>query len=105
MEHVRGNSNGKIVRHHLVWLAMKLVVAPGLNITVDHRPFSERAEEMTGYTWHLPVKMAGQKHTNTSSSSSCDSSQSEKKDRRQITIRTFKKWQGQYNTPHKSLTW
>ena len=30
----------------------------GLNITVGHRPFSEHAQEMTGYTWHLPVKMA-----------------------------------------------
>ena len=27
VEHARGNSNGRIVRHHLVWLAMKLVVA------------------------------------------------------------------------------
>ena len=64
---------------------------PGLNITVGHRPFSEHAQEMTGYTWHLPVKMAGRKHTSTSSSSSFDSSQYEKKDRCQITIRTFGK--------------
>ena len=59
---------------------------------------------MTEYTWHLPVRMAGQKRTSTSSGS-FDSSQSEKKDRRQITVRTFKRWQGQYNAPHESLTW
>ena len=38
----------------------------------------------------------------TSSSSIFDSSQSEKKDRCQITIRTFKRWQWQYNAPHES---
>ena len=27
MERARGNSNGRIVRHRLMWLAMKLVVA------------------------------------------------------------------------------
>ena len=45
------------------------------------------------------------KHTSTSSSSSFDTSQSEKKDKRQITISTFEWWQGQYNAPHESLTW
>ena len=66
---------------------------------------SEHAQKMTGYTWQLPVKMATRKRTRTSSSSSFDSSQSEKKDRHQITIRTFESWQGQYNAPHRSLTW
>ena len=50
------------------------------------------------------VKMAGRKRTSTSSSSSSDSRQSENKDRCQITIRTFERWQGQYNAPHESLT-
>ena len=59
---------------------------------------------MTGNTWHLPVKMAGRKRTSASYSSSVECSQFEKKDRRQITVRTFEKWQGQYNTPHESLT-
>ena len=35
----------------------------GLNITVSHWPFSEHVQETTGYTWHLPVKMAGRKRT------------------------------------------
>ena len=60
---------------------------------------------MTGYTWHVPVKMAGRKRASASYSSTVECSQVEKKDRRQITVRTFEKWQGQYNTPHESLTW
>ena len=49
--------------------------------------------------------MAGRKRASTSSGSSYESSQSEKKDRRQVTVRTFEKWQGQYNPAHESLTW
>ena len=55
---------------------------PGLNITVGHRPFSEHVCEMTGRTWHLPVKMAGRKRANVS----VECSQFKKNDRRQITI-------------------
>ena len=50
--------------------------------------------------------MVGRKHaSSTSSSSNYESSQSEKKGRRQITVRTFEKWQGQYIPAHESLTW
>ena len=34
-ERARGNSNGKIVRHRLAWLAMKLVVAQFCRV-MDH---------------------------------------------------------------------
>ena len=72
---------------------------------VGHRSFSEHVREMACHTWHLPVKMAGRKRASASYSSNVECSQSAKKDRRQITIRTFERWQGQYNTPHESLTW
>lgn len=67
----------------------------GLNITVGHWPFSEDEQEMTGNTWHLPVKLVSRKRTSTSTSSSFDSSQFEKKDGKS-NIR---------NSPHESLTW
>ena len=47
---------------------------------VGHRPFSEHAQEMTGYTWHLPVKMADRNVQVLVVSSSFDVSQSEMKD-------------------------
>ena len=70
----------------------KFTQGQGLNNNSRPSAISEHMQEMTGYMWHLPVKMAGRKRTRTSSSSSIDSSQSEKKDRRQITISTFEKW-------------
>ena len=38
----------------------------GANITVGHQLFPEHASQMTGNTWHLPVKMAGPKGTSAS---------------------------------------
>ena len=49
--------------------------------------------------------MACRKRASSSSNSSHDSSQFDKKDKHQITVRTFEKRQSQYNPSHSSLTW
>ena len=52
----------------------------------------------------VPDKMAGRKRG--SSSTDCAStSGAEKKVKRQLSVKTFERWQGQYNTEHKSLSW
>ena len=73
---------------------------------VGHWPFSEHAQEMTSYTWHLPVKIAGRKRKSTSSIVlALILASLRRKTGAMITVRTFEIWQEQYNAPHKNLTW
>ena len=70
--------------------------------SVGHRPFSEHAHEMTGYTWHLPVKMT---RRNVQVLVVVLTLILTSLRRKRGTRLLIERWQGQYNAPHVSLTW
>ena len=81
------------------------------NITVGHRTKNGCKYHMTEHALQLSVTMAGRKQHDTQSSekdlstvSTSSFASGMKKDKRQITVSTFEKWQQKYDKEHQTLS-
>ena len=79
------------------------------NITVGHQTKTGHKCHVTDHTVTQSVKVAGQKRpserTLQQTLSSGSSTAGAKKNKQQISVSTFEKWQQKYDSEHQSLSW
>ena len=74
-------------------------------ITVGHRPFTDQCMHVTDRFTSWSDKMAGRFSGKRVSACSSSDSSSTKRNKRQVSVATFEKWQRQYDSDYQSVLW